>query len=423
MSARAASARVDSALRLVLADRFYRSATIALFIYGVAMSATVPQMTLFLAKELGASLQVAGSYFLVNLIAPLAGFVIGAISDRRSDRLVVFRICAVVCGAGWLAMALSTQLWMPFVIGAGVLSLGGAIIAQLLAAVRDQLSHHPTAAENRIISMVRMGFCAGWVIGPVLGTWIGTSFGPRVLFLFTAVCAWAQLVPIGRQKVYRFIAAPLSETAASPRGGMSSLLIFTGLCVFLMSGDTIKFAYVPIYMTEQLRSSALTLGLVIAVQPLLEIAVMPVAARLSDRFGTLPILIIGGVFGVAAYLTYAASSSATGMFAGQVLTAVLWGCLASLGVTIAQQLHPGGVATASGLFTGAIMLAAAAGGAIGGFGVTVLGLPGVFVIPAAFTAAAVVGLTLQWCRPAVRAAVSPPSTQTAMIAEACCGDR
>ena len=417
MSTRAASARADSALRLVLADRFYRSATIALFIYGVAMSATVPQMTLFLTRELGASLQVAGWYFLVNLMAPLAGFVIGAVSDRRSDRLVIFRICAVACCAGWRAIALSTQLWMPF-------GIGDVLFAQLLAAVRDQLSHHPTPAENRIISMVRMGFSAGWVIGPVLGTWIGTSFGPRVLLLFTAICAWAQLVPIGRQKVYRFIAAPHSETAVSPRGGgMSSLLIFTGLCVFLMSGDTIKFAYLPIFMTEQLHSSALTLGLVIAVQPLLEIAVMPVAARMSDRFGTLPILIIGGVFGVAAYLTYATSSSATGMFAGQVLTAVLWGCLASLGVTIAQQLYPGGVATASGLFTGAIMLAAAAGGAIGGFGVTVLGLPAVFVIPAAFTAAAVVGLTLLWRRPAVRAAVSPPSTQAAMIAEACCGDR
>lgn len=123
-------------------------------------------MTLFLTRELGASLSVAGSYFLTYLVAPLAGFMIGALSDRRKDRLVIFRICVALAGAGWLAIGLSNQLWMPFVIGAVVLSLTGAIMAQLLAAVRDQLSRRPTAAENRILAMVRMGFSGGWVVGP-----------------------------------------------------------------------------------------------------------------------------------------------------------------------------------------------------------------------------------------------------------------
>ena len=414
--------REESALRLVFADRFYRSATIALFLYGIAVSATLPQMTLFLTRELGASLSVAGSYFLTYLVAPLAGFVIGALSDRRRDRLVIFRICVALAGAGWLAIGLSTQLWMPFVIGAVVLSLTGSIMAQLLAAVRDQLSRRPATAENRILAMVRMGFSGGWVVGPVLGTWIGSAFGPRTLIMLTAVLTWAQLIPIGRQKVLRYAPVPTLEAKPAQRISMAPLLIFTGLAVFAMSGDTIKFAYLPIFMTEQLHSSALVLGLVIAVQPLLEVALMPVAARLADRYDALIVLVVGAVFGVAAGVTFATGTTATAMFAGQILNAIMWACLAGLGVSIAQQLYPVAVATASGLFTGAIMLAFAVGGAVGGLGVTMLGLPGVFYIPAVFTAVAVVGLSLLWRRPAVRASLSTPAVGPATIAGAGCGD-
>ena len=414
--------REESALRLVFSDRFYRSATIALFLYGIAVSATLPQMTLFLTRELGASLSVAGSYFLTYLVAPLAGVAIGALSDRRRDRLLIFRVCVGLAGAGWLAIGLSTQLWMPFVIGAVVLSLTGSIMAQLLAAVRDQLSRRPTTAENRILAMVRMGFSGGWVVGPVLGTWVGSAFGPRTLIMLTAVLTWAQLIPIGRQKILRYIPVPTSEAKPAQRISIAPLLIFTGLAVFAMSGDTIKFAYLPIFMTEQLHSSALALGLVIAVQPLLEVALMPVAARLADRYDALIVLVVGAAFGVAAAVTFATGSTATAMFAGQILNAIMWACLAGLGVSIAQQLYPIAVATASGLFTGAIMLAFAVGGAVGGLGVTMLGVPGVFYIPSVFTAVAVVGLSLLWRRPAVRAALSTPAVGPTTIAGAGCGD-
>lgn len=198
----------------------------------------------------------------------------------------------------------------------------------------------------------------------MLGTWVGSVFGPRTLIVLTAACTWAQLIPIGRQKVRRHIPVATPEAKPSQRISMAPLLIFTGLAVLAMSGDTIKFAYLPIFMTEQLHSSALALGLVIAVQPLLEVALMPVAARLADRYDPLIVLVIGTVFGVAAALTFASGATATAMFAGQILNSIMWACLAGLGVAIAQQLYPVAVATASGLFTGAIMLAFALGGGL-----------------------------------------------------------
>jgi MFS transporter, SET family, sugar efflux transporter len=161
-------------------------------------------------------------------------------------------------------------------------------------------------------------------------------------------------------------------------------------------------------MTDQLHTSALVLGIVIGIQPLVELLLMPVAARQADRFDPLLVLTLGTIFGVAACVTFAIGGSATAMFVGQVLNAVMWACLAALGVSIAQQLYPDAVATASGLYSGGLTLAWAVGGAVGAVGVAMLGLPGVFYVPAAFIVLAVVGLFLMWRQPSVRARLSTP---------------
>ena len=387
-----------STLQLILGSRFYRSAFVALFVSGVAMSATMPQLTLFLVRDLGASLPVAGLYYLTNLAAPVAGYLIGRWSDRRSDRLGLFRLCSLAGGLGWLAMAVSTEIWMPFVVSAVALSISGASMAQLFAASRDELSRRPTGgADNRVLSAVRMAFTAGWVVGPVLGSWFASQFGLRALLVATAICTVVQVLPLGRQRVHRYL-PPGHDASTAPSPAvtrrMVPLLVFTGLCVLAMSGDTIKFGYLPLYMADELGIADTVRGAVIAVQPLLELALMPFFARFADRYGALRVMVLGAALGTGANLAFAMSTTVLGLFAGQLLTAGLWAALGALGVSIAQHLYPEGVATASGVFLSSITVGAAAGGLIGGLGVSRLGLPEVFYLPAALSAVATVGLLL-----------------------------
>jgi hypothetical protein len=130
-----------SALRLTLASPLYRGATIALFLSGLGFSAAAPQIASFLVNDLGASLTAAGLFYLTNLTAPVAGYLVGARSDRTGGRLGLFRVCAVAGFVGWAGIALSTQLWMPYVISAVVLAFAGAA---RLAAVR----RHPRRNER-----------------------------------------------------------------------------------------------------------------------------------------------------------------------------------------------------------------------------------------------------------------------------------
>ncbi|MEV5967540.1 MFS transporter [Kribbella sp. NPDC051952] len=383
--------RSESAFTVVIRSRFYRSAFLALLISGIGLSAATPQLTLFMVRDLGAPLPVAGLYYITNLAAPIAGYVVGRWSDRSHDRLLWFRICTLIGAAGWLAMASAHAVWMPFVISTVALSVAGGAMAQLFAACRDELSRHPTKVENRVIAAVRMAFTVGWIIGPVFGSWFGGVFGLRALLVATAVCVFAQLIPLGRQRVERYADLTLPPRPPSRRqiDHLMPLLIFTAVCVLTMTGDTIKFGYLPIYMAEQLHTSDAMRGAVIGIQPLLELLLLPLVARLADRFGPLRIMTVGAALGLGGNLAYATSTSVSGLFLGQALTAGLWACVGALGVSIAQQLYPEGVGTASGIFLGTIPLASAIGGAIGGLGVAAIGLPHVFFLPAALTTLAV----------------------------------
>lgn len=362
------------------------------------MSATTPQMTLFLVNELGASVPVAGLYYLTSFAAPVAGYLLGRVSDRQSDRLRLYRLCALIGGAAWLAMGLATRVWMPFAISATALSIAGGAMGLLFAAVRDELSWMGSVAADRVISAVRMAFTAGWIIGPVLGSWLGAVVGLRHLLLATAVLTAGQIVPLGRLQVARYVAeVPAERPIPSSDGQRESavpLYAFVGCCVLIMNGDTLKFAFLPLYMENQLGVSDAVRGAVIAIQPLFELALMPVFARLADVITPMRVVILGGAFGVAANIAYAVSQQVVGLFVGQLLMSALWAAIAGLGVSVAQQLYPSGVGLASSVFMSSIMLSGGLGGAIGGLGSAVLGVPHVFFVSAVLGVFGTVGMVV-----------------------------
>jgi len=108
---------------------------------------------------------------------PIAGYLVGARSDRTGSRLGLFRLCAVAGFAGWTAIAFSTQLWMPFVVAA--------------------------------------------------------TAGPRAMLFATAVCTLLQVLPLGKLRDPGAAALTDGPHAAHiKRPGvraMAPLLAFTGL--------------------------------------------------------------------------------------------------------------------------------------------------------------------------------------------------
>ena len=397
-------ATTPSAARSVWASPLYRGATVALFLSGLGTSAAAPQITLFLVNDLHVSLTTAGLFYLTNITAPLAGYLIGARSDRSGKRLGLFRWCALAGFLGWVAMALADQVWMPFVISAVVLAFSGAAGSQLFAAVHDDLQATASPVADGVVSIVRMALTAGWVVGPVLGSILATAAGSRVMLAATGSCALAQIVPMGFARTGS--ARPGAHTASASEAQaerlaqrpklreMLPLLAFTGLYVLVYAGEPIKYGYLPIYMRDDMHLPTAVSGAVIGIQPLIELILMPVAVVVARRIGMMHLMILGAAFGVGANLCFALTGDAAGMFAGQILMGGVWGVFAALGIIVAQRLLPQAVATASAVFMSSTAIASALGGLTGSLGVSVLGLPHVFFAPALYGLIATSGIAV-----------------------------
>jgi SET family sugar efflux transporter-like MFS transporter len=388
-----------SAVRLTLASPLYRGATIAMFLSGLGFSAAAPQIARFLVNDLGGSLTAAGLFYLTNLTAPVAGYLVGARSDRTGGRLGLFRICAVAGFASWAAIAFSHQLWMPFVLSAVVGGFGGAATSQLFAAIHDEASAHPNPSNDGVVSIVRMALTAGWVVGPVAGAFLAAHTSLRTMLFATAVATFAQILPLGTLRTFPAAATADPTSTPGPRRrpdmrAMLPLLAFTALYVLVYAGESIKYAYLPIYMNDQLHFPAALSGAVIGIQPLVELVLMPLAVLVARRIGMIRLMVLGAAFGVAANICFAATGTAAGLFTGQVLMGGVWGIFAALGIIVAQRLLPTAVATASAIFLSSTALSSALGGAAGGIGAAVLGLPTVFLIPAAAALLAAAGLAV-----------------------------
>jgi MFS transporter, SET family, sugar efflux transporter len=381
-------------LRLVVSTPLYRGATLALFLSGLGFSAAAPQIASFLVRDLGASLAVAGLFYLTSLTAPVAGYLVGSRSDRTGRRMGLFRWCAVAGFVGWAGIAFSTQLWMPFVISALVLGFSGAATSQLFAAIHDELAVRPGPANDGVVAIVRMALTAGWVVGPVAGAFLAAQAGLRTMLFATALCTLAQILPLGTLRT-----TPPRPADDHPHGRrpsvrqMRPLLAFTAMYVCVYAGEPIKYAFLPIYMRTQLHFAPGLSGAIIGIQPLVELVLMPVAIIVARRTGMIHLTVVGAAFGVAANLCFATTGTALGLFAGQILMGGVWGIFATLGIIIAQRRLPTAVATASAIFLSSPPIASALGGLTGGLGVAAVGLPEVFLVPAGFALLAVAGLS------------------------------
>lgn len=391
------STRQMSALRQIWSSPLYRGATIAMFLSGLGTSAAAPQIVLFLVKELGASLPLAGLFYLSSLAAPIAGYAVGSYSDRTGGRLGLFRLCALAGFVGWAGIAVSTQIWMPFVISTLVLGFSGAAASQVFAALHDDLSKRPSPSNETIVAIVRMALTAGWVIGPVVGAWIAAAIGLRPLLWVTAICFLVQIVPLGTLNVSaapKATAQPGSDVGEQTPGWrpMLPLLAFTGLFILVYVGESIKYGFLLLHMEDNLKLDAGARGAVIGIQPLIELIIMPFSILFARKLGVFRLMAVAALCGVVANICFAAWGSAAGMFAGQILMGGVWGVFAALGIIVAQRLLPQAVATASAIFMSSSALSSALGGITGGLGVAWIGLPQVFYLPAIFSGIAAIGL-------------------------------
>jgi len=401
--ARAAAARhVRTRPRFALLARVwrteeYRAFLLLMVLMSFATSSGIPLIALYLVKDVGLGLSTVGLFF-TGMALP--GLVLGVLLGRRSDRwrsrLPFIRGATVWVGAGWLALALSPLPWLTLSVGAIFLSLGGALMGQLYATLHDVMTRHGEAQPQLINTTIRTGWSFGFVFGPLVGSALATVAGFRAAFIVAGCLYLLCLVLLRGLNVA--VAAPASAApspgvspGASPGAGDRSALLplaFTALCALVLSGQTIRNTYLPIHVTGRLGGSVAIFGSIMAISPVVELVALPLAGVFAERVG-LGRLIAGGM-AIAAieYVCVALSSALWQLYATQALDACVVAVVLGLGMTYAQRLSPERPGAVSSLFFSAFNVSSIVGGLIGSAAVPLLGVPHVFLLPAALCAAA-----------------------------------
>ncbi|WGM30852.1 TCR/Tet family MFS transporter [Brevundimonas sp. NIBR11] len=236
----------------------------------------------------------------------LASPVTGSLSDRYGRRPVILISCAGLA-LDWMLMALAPNLWW-LAVGRILGGLTSSSFTAIYAYMADI-----TAPENRAraYGLIGAAFSGGFVLGPVIGGFLG-EIGPRAPFWFAAALSGVAflyglfILPESLPAEKRM---PFSWKRANPLGAMELLrrhAELTGLAVvnfLLYFSHHVFSAIFVLYAMHRYGWGPREVGLLLAGVGVVDMAMQgavvgPVIKALGDR-RTMLVGFLGGTIGMA----------------------------------------------------------------------------------------------------------------------------
>jgi len=236
----------------------------------------------------------------------LASPVIGSLSDRYGRRPVILLSCAGLA-LDWMLMALAPNLWW---LAVGRI-LGGLTSSSFTAIYAYMADITEPKNRARAYGLIGAAFSGGFVLGPVVGGFLG-EIGPRAPF-------WAAAALSAMAFVYGLFILPeslpvekrmnFSWRRANPLGAMTLLLRhpelkgLAGVNFLLYFSHHVFSAILVLYAMHRYGWGPREVGLLLAGVGLVDmvmqgVVIGPVTKRLGDR-PTMILGLFGGAFGMA----------------------------------------------------------------------------------------------------------------------------
>lgn len=381
---------------------------------GIGIGSTLSSASLLVGRLTGSDAVAGLSTTSATLGAAVLGIPLAALSTSRGRRYGL--------GGGWLIAAAGALLvliaarlgWAPLVL-VGTLLLGAGTAANLQSrfAAADLAED---AHRGRALSLVVWSTTVGSVIGPNLtgpGEPVARALGlpeeagtfvfSLAAFLCGGALTWFCLRPdplhlaaaLARAHsrdpgpalrtaapTARFttrFAAALGHVRASPSALLGLVTVVLGHAVMVS-----VMTMTPVHLSH--HGAALSVvGFTISLHIAGMYALSPLVGRLTDRIGRVPMILVGqAVYGCAAIVAGTAGNAHWATVTGLFLLGLGWSCATIAGSTLLTESIPAGEGSeVQGLADTLMNLAGAAGGAVAGGIVTLIGYGGLNAAAAA----------------------------------------
>lgn len=233
--------------------------------------------------------------------------IIGSLSDQYGRRPVILISCAGL-SLDYVLMAVAPDLWW-LALGRIIAGITSSSFTTVYAYMADI-----TAPEKRAraYGLIGAAFSAGFVLGPIMGGFLG-EFGPRVPFWFAAALSAVaffygllvlpESLPVEKRMTF-------SWKRANPVGALMLLKRHTELSGLAVVNFLLYFAHhvfsavFVLYAAYRYSWGPREVGLLLALVGVLDMLVQgvlvgPVVKRLGDRM-TMVLGLVGGTVGIAA---------------------------------------------------------------------------------------------------------------------------
>lgn len=405
----------------------FRSLLSLVLLASAASSGSLTVVSLFARDEFGASAVVVTVYFVVvALSGGLALLITGRLSDRGRMRRFLISASLAWLAIGYGLLAAAHSITAMLLIGVVFISALNIANAQLLAHARDILNDQADPHRSILtVGLVRVVFSIGSLLG-FGGGGLGLAWlGARSVFGLTAfvylLCLALSIVSLHRHPAARrpSVARPGSGTPAEddsageraegdragddrdPATAMNSLRLlacFTALMVLFASGRVMQVSQLPIVVHESLGAGVEWVGLILAIPPFAELALMPAMAWAASRWGRGNIFLIGAFASVAYYGGVAVAESRWQLVVLQGCYAAFGAAAIMVGIDIGQRLMSSRAGLATSSYLSHENLAVVTGSVVATTGVAALGNRLGFLVPAALCLAALVMTALLFAR-------------------------
>lgn len=376
-----------------------RTLVIGQILAGLGIGATLTVGSL-LAEHISGQESCAGlAATMSTLGSAVAAVPLAGLAIRRGRRVALSVGAFVAIGGAALIMLASSLMSLPLLlVGLMGIGVGGAVNLQARFAATDRAT---TETRGKDLSLVVWATTVGAVVGPNLngiGITVGDSIGlPHMTgpFLLTALAQLAATVVylVGlRPEPLRTVGAPVVEKAKRIRVHVPPVTAM-GIAVIGFGHATMVavMAMTPVHLVHHGATVAES-SFVISLHVAGMYAFSPIFGSAADRFGRVPVMILGqGILFASLILTSGFSDNQTLVTLGLFLLGLGWSANTVAGATFIAESAPAEFRTAIQGRSDMMMSASGAfAGLLAGPGLALIGYPGLSIAAMFFVAGAFV---------------------------------
>jgi SET family sugar efflux transporter-like MFS transporter len=336
----------------------------ALGLAGIGLAMRTVLLPLFAYRELGASrAQVGLVSGLSTGVSVLASVLMGRFSDRVRRRGALVTGAALWMAAGCLLGAGAGAVNTLLVLAVLFFSMATVPSTLLLAIGGDLLVARGPERLTTRMAILRASVSAGFALGPAVVALVAARQSLRTTLVVSAL-PW-----LGAAAIAAFLRMPPARHRATEpgqgRSARAGILFALGFAL-LFTFDAARSAFVSVFAVDDLHASMGHVAAIFSSTALLNVAFIPLAGVMADRFGPRRVILVGGLAGSLGAFGFAACSSTFQLIALQGLHALYVCSMMAVGVTSAHALFEGSSGLGMGLFNAGTACGALLAGTFGG---------------------------------------------------------